>query len=414
MNKQTMSRALRSASLIALLVFLLAPATRSQEKPKQGEDFSSLKPAVEIIYLLANSSVIMGPDIKGKSEEITFVGTVHVPKFPLSGYDRRKLPSGRFQIDFELTRSELRGESYLLHGPVLLGEHPELRSLGTITQKQAGTDYPADFIVMRKVLIQTPKGTMYNEDPVPVTGTIDAIPPVVGSKTVSGYNVFRGKELPIAMLDTDGQLSGWFYSKAHVAYAVEPEAIYRANASGRIEVRANGQKETVVLSGPIEFVNRAMPGNTKAIELVMMALRGESRLLGGMVMVTEAFDPKEKFSTGSFGMEGEKGADGKFNLFLEIKSPSGTLAVTTPISVNGKAVGPERIAEVALSKGNVPVFNLKFDFSGGGDHPILNEAGKEVGAITHFDLSSRPLSELQLPASVGRRPCCPKPVSNKH
>src|SRR5436305_8827719 len=109
-------------------------ATRPSVMPA-SQLFDPLGQEPDVIYLLANSSVIFGPDPHGRSEEVTFVGPVTVPKWPMKGYNRRVLPDGRQQIDIELTQSELTGESYVLGGPVVLGEHPDLRSLGTITER---------------------------------------------------------------------------------------------------------------------------------------------------------------------------------------------------------------------------------------------------------------------------------------
>src|SRR5437868_14446154 len=97
--------------------------------------FDHLTTQPDVVYLIANSSVVFGPDPHARSEEITFLGPVTVPKWHMAGYNRRVLPDGRQQIDIELTQSELTGESYVLGGPVVLGEHPDLSSLGTITER---------------------------------------------------------------------------------------------------------------------------------------------------------------------------------------------------------------------------------------------------------------------------------------
>src|SRR5215207_5663613 len=131
---------------IALLTFVLAvaalgifvasggaadspdAAARQTQVLPASELFDSLGQEPDVVYLFANSSVVFGPDPHGRSEEITFVGPVTVPKWPMKGYGRRVLPDGRQQIDIELTQSDLTGESYVMGGPVILGEHPDLRS----------------------------------------------------------------------------------------------------------------------------------------------------------------------------------------------------------------------------------------------------------------------------------------------
>lgn len=392
-----MIKTIRRTVWLAALLALVA-AGFSLPADDAHEPFSDLAPEADIIYLLANSSVILGPDPAGEAEDLTFVGTVWVPKFPLEGFERRRTEDGRYQIDFELTRSELRGESYLMAGPVVLGEHPDLRSLGTITQRQPGSDYPADFIVQRKVLIETPRGVMYNEDPVPVRGTIDAIPPIRHADHESAHsnlNVFRGEELPVALVDEDGAVAGWFYSRVHVAFAVEPRAIYRAWLVGEVAVEAQGEREVVAVEGPVEVLDReGQPGP----ELVMMALRGESGVLGGPIMVTEAFAEEGKASVGRFG------DDGRFDLFLEIKSPAGILEVEGPVVVHGSSSAPERLDDVDLGRrGKVPVFQLALDQKGVGSNPIVDEAGRPVATFAGLSLAAERMA--------GRRPCCPGPAA---
>lgn len=359
----------------------------------EEQSFDRLKPEVDIVYLLANSSLIVGADVEGPAEDITFTGTVAVPKYPVEGFDRRQLPSGRYQIDFELTDSQLRGESYLMDGPVLLGEHPDLRSLGTITQAEDGQDYPANFIVQRKVLIETPKGQMYNEEPVPVRGRINSIPPVRAEPDGEETNVFRGKELPIALLDESGELTGWFYSTVHVAYAVDPVAIYRVDLAGTIEVEVDGKKEAVNVQGPVEILEQDTNGGK--VEVVMLALRGESELLGGPIMVTESFHPEKEFSFGRLGSESA------FDLHLEIKTPSGIVAVEEPVHTAGSTSPPTEIGAESLgNRGTVPVFALGLEQSGGEQQALIDEAGRRIGSVSHLHINGKM-------KNTGRRPCCP-------
>src|SRR6185436_10729305 len=421
-----------------------------------------------------NSSLVFGPDPHARSEEITFAGLVTVPKYPMAGYQRRTLADGRQQIDMELTSSTLTGESYLLGGTVKLGEHPDLRSLGTITQrrpvlvvsKDAGsaTAYglgdqevreparseantlrlqlppdiakvvtdnpdilwddllstelkrlaknsdairsrkmepkkivlppetaattlqiailpdvatalaadpaiewniwaadrlvgiiedlrrrniitgsrgprnviaiPNDFVVARKVLITTAKGILYNETPVPVRGVVDAIPPIKEPDTPLGVNVFRGMELPIPLLDEAGNVDGWFYSKAHMAFAVLTDAIQRNEVEGSVQFEVDVRREAVAVKGPIEIHHRTGKGDTE-IEVLVLALRGHSALLGGEVMMIEAFSDRDHFSRGS--MRRSRGGGGPLQLdpYTEIYTPSGKLTNPVPIRLKG-------------------------------------------------------------------------------
>jgi hypothetical protein len=388
------ARSLRWLTGLSLGLALVSTAfvLAETDQPKDGDSFNKLAPKTDVVYLLANSSIVVGPDVKGPAEDITFSGTVDVPKFPVQGFNRRKLPSGRYQIDFELTQSRLQGESYLMNGPIVLGEHPDLRSLGTITQSETGKDYPADFIVQRKVLLHTPKGVMYNEEPVPVRGRIDSIPPVRYERDGRETNVFRGKELPIALLDDTGNLAGWFYSKVHVAYAVDPAAVYRVPVSGFISVKVGDQEEAVAVQGPVEFVEHRSHKGT--LELIKAGLRGNSKLLNGPVMFSEAFAPEDKFSYGKLGAASE------FDLYLEVKSPSGTLLVEQPVHVKGWSSTLQKIGEESLGpRGMVPVYSFAFNEAGEANQAITDESGKQVGTITRVNLSAEKVA--------GHRPCCP-------
>lgn len=346
--------------------------------------FDPLSSEADVIYLIANSSIIFGPDPNGRSEEITFVGPVTVPKWPMAGYERRVLADGRQQIDIELVRSDLTGESYLLGGPVVLGEHPDLKSLGTITERprtklalasnaapapaepetatspEEAEEVPADFVVERKVLLTTAKGVLYNETAVPVRGRIDSIPPVRFEGTPTGVNVFRGMELPVALLDESGSVNGWFYSKAHMAYAVKPAAVERQNIQAKVKLRRGDRLEEVQVSGPIEIHHgRTEIANGQPmtdVEVMVLALRGHSDLLGGDIMLTETFSDREFFSKGRLAWAGKDAAESSFDLYLDLYTPSAKLANREPIPVHGNVnsyVDAGRITQGKLSVAQV-------------------------------------------------------------
>lgn len=332
-------------------------AAESALQPSKLFDRLSKEP--DVVYLIANSSLVFGPDPHGRSEEVTFTGPVTVPKWPMDDYGRRTLADGRQQIDIELTQSELTGESYLLHGPIVLGEHPDLRSLGTITERPVaraaadsntgarssdGTvssvvsdEVPADFVVERKVLLTTAKGILHNETAVPVRGRIDAIPPVRFQGTATGVNVFRGMELPTPLLDKDGAVNGWFYSKSHMAFAVLPKAIERSFINGTIELRSGDKTETVGLNGPAEIHHLTAPASSSKtdIEIMMMALRGTSTLLGGDIMFIETFSDRDHFSRGQLAWNGNS-ARADVDLYVDLYTPSAKLSNQKPFSLGGE------------------------------------------------------------------------------
>jgi hypothetical protein len=377
--------------LVAGAAWTYGSASQATESAQAAIDlpasqlFDPLTSDADVIYLIANSSIIFGPDPNGRSEEITFVGPVTVPKWPMAGYERRVLADGRQQIDIELVRSDLIGESYLLGGEVILGEHPDLKSLGTITERprtrvalaqsspgtnggtenpqtgEEGTEeVPADFVVERKVLLTTAKGVLYNETAVPVRGRIDSIPPVRFEGTPTGVNVFRGMELPVALLDESGNVNGWFYSKTHMAYAVKPAAVERHDIEATVKLRKGDQVEEVRVSGPIEIHHGAtgIEGGQPMteVEVMVMALRGHSELLGGDIMVSETFSDREFFSRGQMAWAGKADAQTELDLYLDVYTPSTKLATHEPLSLRGDVDGyaeTGRIEQGQLSIGKV-------------------------------------------------------------
>lgn len=364
--------------------------------------FDSLGTDPDVVYLIANSSVIFGADPHGRGEEITFTGPVTVPKWPMKGYGRRVLPDGRQQIDIELTQSELTGESYMLHGPVVLGEHPDLRSLGTITERprsnngsaknvSAGPaeEVPADFVVERKVLLTTAKGILYNETAVPVRGRIDSIPPIKLQGTATGVNVFRGMELPVALLDKDGNVNGWFYSKAHMAYAVKPVAIERSFIKGTVELKSGDKTEMVEVSGPSEIHYLAAPhsSDNTPMEVMVLALRGKSELLGGDIMFTETFSDRDHFSRGQLNWDGNtNNASSKFDLFVDLYTPSAKLTTHDPLPVAGQIVDCKQKGELEKGRLHLPLLSGSGHFTTEGARVLYNEAEKPVVQVVKMDL----------------------------
>ena len=437
------------AGAISLVGSYRAEAAEGGNVAVASRLFDNLTTEPDVVYLIANSSVVFGPDPHGRSEEVTFVGPVTVPKWPMKGYGRRVLPDGRQQIDIELTQSELTGESYVLHGPVVLGEHPDLRSLGTITERPRGAalasnevpgpgvdraardqdksadkgkpeaaapgretakektagapepkpraslqgippaeEVPADFVVERKVLMTTAKGILYNETAVPVRGRIDSIPPIKMQRTPTGVNTFRGMELPVALLDKEGNVNGWFYSKAHMAYAVLPAAIQRSFIAGTLQLRSGDKTETVEVSGPAEIHHLGPPctDGTATVEVMVLALRGHSALLGGDVMVAETFSDRDHFSRGEVNWSGSR-ATGSIDLFVDVYTPSAKLATNVPLRVTGEFTDEKASAHLHKAKLDLPMVTGRAHFTSDVARSLYDEAEKPVVQITSLDLN---------------------------
>lgn len=492
------------------------PETAQGFKP--SNIFDSLTGKEDVIYLLNNSSFVWGPDPEGRSEEITFTGLVTVPKWPMSGYQRRVLPDGRQQIDIELTESLLVGESFLLGGQVGLGEHPDLRSLGTITEPAqpakysmevprgvryaqasgmrkitikvseqmakviqdnpsvpwetliakgmrqwadqvqairtgkiqpqaqtavpkglvdlqlnlpesvvarmeanpdvrwdvwlnetlvsiistrpdlvvgggspiAGTVIPSDFVVARKVLLNTAKGLLYNETAVPVRGKLDSIPPVKLKGTPTGVNVFLGMELPVPLINEEGSVDGWFYSGAHTALSVRPRAVARAQVEGTVTLRVGDQLETVKLKGPAELHHgdsKVANGKRESeVEVVVLGLRGHSKLLGGDLMIIERYSVDAFKSRGRIDWASETAGTSKLDLYVSINTPSGIVTNNEPIVVSGSIRDFAQTGALVKGTLNMPLVGAAETYQSATERELFNELDQKVASLVKLDL----------------------------
>jgi hypothetical protein len=84
--------------------------------------------------------------------------------------------NGRMKIDTEIVYMRLTGYSSHI-GPITIIESPSKKSNGTIQQKTAGIDFPADSFFDVYIEIQTMAGTFHNDAPKRMNATIYQIPP---------------------------------------------------------------------------------------------------------------------------------------------------------------------------------------------------------------------------------------------
>lgn len=529
--------------VLAVAVGGLAVSLTSVAQPGGGQAgfkesplFDRLTGKEDVIYLVNNTSFVWGPDPHGQSEEITFTGLVTVPKWPMPGYQRRVLPDGRQQIDIELTESLLVGESYLLGGKVNLLEHPDLRSLGTITEPAqtakysmelppgvrfaqngavrkitlkvsdqmakviqdnpsvpwealigkgmrqwtdqvagiregkvqpqaqtsvpsalvdlslnlpeavaakiqanpdvrwdiwlnetlsaiiasrpdivvgggspiAGTVIPSDFVVARKVLLNTAKGLLYNETAVPVRGKLNTIPPVKTKATPPGVNIFLGMELPVPLLNQEGNVDGWFYSGAHTAMSLRPQAVERAQVTGTVTLRAGDKTETVTVKGPAEIHHgdtRVVDGKRHSdMEVVVLGLRGRSELLGGDIMLIEHYSVDKYRSAGQIDWASDGNGTSKLDLYVDIDTPSGHIANNEPLAVTGSVrdFGPNG----ALVKGQfrMPLVGAAEHYESTTERPLFNDADKKVASLIKLDLKLSKDGPHVHPESIAKKP----------
>jgi len=142
-------------------------------------------------------------------------------------------------------------------------------------------------------------------------------------------------ELPVALLDKSGNVNGWFYSKAHMAYAVKPAGIERSFLKGTVELRQGERTEKVSVSGPVEIHHLATGATKNDIEFMVLALRGRSELLGGDIMFAETFSDRDHFSKGQTAWQGNGNGQSSADLYLDLYTPATKLTVREPIPLKG-------------------------------------------------------------------------------
>jgi hypothetical protein len=247
---------------------------------------------------------------------------------------------------------------------------------------------PNDFVVARKVLITTAKGILYNETPVPVRGKLTSIPPVFTSGGADGVNVFKGMELPVPLLDKDKNVDGWFYSKAHMAYSVRPDKVERGTLEGDVVLRSGDKTETVTLRGPIEIhhgkTQSAADGSREThVEVMILALRGTSKLLGGPIMAIEAFSDRDKFSQGRIAWQDGASGSSSFDLFLDVYTPSEKISNYDPIRIAGTFSSFADAGKLEKGSLSIPIVQSRGEYAsaGGTAVPLLNEAERPVVSV---------------------------------
>jgi hypothetical protein len=253
----------------------------------------------------------------------------------------------------------------------------------------AGTVIPSDFVVARKVLLNTAKGLLYNETAVPVRGKLDQIPPVKTKASPTGVNVFLGMELPVPLINSEGSVDGWFYSGAHTAMSVHPKAVQRAKVTGTMTIRVGDQLEDVTLSGPAEFHHGdAIAGSKRAseVEVVVLGLRGRSKLLGGDVMIIERYGVDSYRSRGKIDWASQTIGSSKFDLYVAINTPSGMISNNEALVVSGTIA--EFAKTGALTKGtmDMPLVGGVESYRSTSERPLLNEADKKIASLVKIDL----------------------------
>jgi hypothetical protein len=128
------------------------------------------------------------------------------------------------------------------------------------------------------------------------------------------------------------------------------------------------------------------------IEVMVLALRGRSELLGGDIMAIESFHDRDKFSQGRVLWRANDEGESTYDLFLDFYTPSGKVSNYDPIAIAGRLTGFATAG--ALEKGTlrIPFVESRGEFAMVSGRPIslLNEAEKPIVSIERLTFRVTP------------------------
>jgi len=142
------------------------------------------------------------------NEVLTFEGPTTV-----SRSDPYDPGDGRIKIDTEIVSMELTKTSVNI-GEIMIIESPSKESSGAVQQLSSGEDFPADSFFDVYVEIQTPFGTLHNDDPVFMYATIHSIPP--------WGSTYESLPEPIPVKDEENNIVGFI---KHVSHKIPPPSV---------------------------------------------------------------------------------------------------------------------------------------------------------------------------------------------
>jgi hypothetical protein len=188
------------------------------------------------------TSIVFGPEPKGKPEIILFTGLLEITKSPV-----KFLASGRRQIEVKFDSRSPTGARVARQAITTLGfvevwvdPDPNRQSVGTITEihghpHEAGHGHAELFLVFKGgTNFQGPDfGELRNREPIVLTGHIHSIPPITSpiklSRTMTPDELIKAMEevgdadkwvganpYPIPLFDSSGVAQAWFTPYVHV------------------------------------------------------------------------------------------------------------------------------------------------------------------------------------------------------
>ncbi|MEM5584739.1 MULTISPECIES: DUF6004 family protein [unclassified Roseibium] len=328
-------------------------------------------------HILAAATVVFGDDYySGKRETISLSGFVQLNKWPMEGFNHRVDSDGYAEFDLELISAPevgIKGYSHTLNDRIQVLSNPYLPNTGHVRQIVPGQNFPAQFFIRRFGVLETSTMRLAHRDVIAIDGVVDGIPPykqplttpVLGAPfgdgpgtVVTAPNVVRGINLPEAwytanaMNQATGIVPKVFFAESFgpcISMLVDPSLIIQSSAEARVELEIDGQTEVLQLFGDhklaagteiLLFAPEKHKGKDGIqAQLARVAMSGESKLLGGRVMLRVSFF---KVSGGAYGEGGEvtveaasRSGEIAFDTEFEVVSPDGPLYGTNPVLVRG-------------------------------------------------------------------------------
>ncbi|MFA5891062.1 MAG: hypothetical protein WDA27_08960 [Actinomycetota bacterium] len=220
-------------------------------------------------------------------------------------------PDGHETFETEIVELELSGTSPL--GPVVIRQDDNRRTLGRVTQQDAGKDFPADSFFDVFVDVQIGPATYTNIDPVRMASKIYSLPP-----HAFAYLPPPGTCVPLALEGTTVPTL-WMIHAEHLPLTTR-DCVAVTNASLMLSQPGSTMSMTGKNDGPgsAQLIYGKAPQGSQTVdtELVAMSLTGtlhDER--GGTI----PFSIKEPPRTGSFGKLSGGGPDSFFDVFIEVQ-----------------------------------------------------------------------------------------------
>ena len=330
-------------------------------------------------HILAAATVVFGSDYySGQRETINLSGFVQMNKWPMPGFAHRVDENGRAEFDTELISAPeigIKGYSHTLDDRIQILSNPFKPNTGFVRQVIPGRNFPAYFHIRRFGILETSTKRMVHKDVISMQAVIEDIPP--WKKPLSGPylgkprgdgpltvvpapGVVTGQNLPQAWYPADDLNEAIADSEPAVFFAespgpcmsflVDPSIIMQVSVEGRITLEVDGKTEVVDLAGEYQKAAGAEillfgPEKQDAREgilaqLARLALIGESKALGGRVMLRVSW-PRPSTGTLGDGAESQLSvvrypADLDFDANFEIATPLGPLYADHSVHLSGR------------------------------------------------------------------------------